>query len=64
MLQIHDIRESRVYQEAKEEGLREERRNTIAKLVAKKMTAGEIAKLLDLDVEQVQQEISNADPRS
>ncbi|HEV3386967.1 MAG TPA: Rpn family recombination-promoting nuclease/putative transposase [Gemmata sp.] len=64
MLQIHDIRESRVYQEAKEEGLREERRNTIAKLVAKKMTAGEIAKLLDLDVEQVQQEMSNADPRS
>jgi predicted transposase/invertase (TIGR01784 family) len=72
MLQIHDIRESRVYQEAREEGLKEgwekglkeERRNTIAKMVAKKMTAAEVAKILELDVEQIQQDMSNADPIS
>ncbi len=64
MLQVHDIRESRVYQEAlqegiekglkegREDGLKEERRSTIAKMAAKKMTATEIAAILELDVEQ------------
>jgi predicted transposase YdaD len=55
MLQIQDIRESRVYQEAKEEGQQEERRIMVAKLAAKKKTAEEIAGLFDMEVEQVRQ---------
>ncbi len=71
MLQIHDIRESRVYQDALQEGreeglkkgqelgreegreegrdlgLKEERRNTIIKLASRKMTAEQIAAMLD-----------------
>jgi predicted transposase/invertase (TIGR01784 family) len=53
MLQIHDIRQSRVYQEAKEEGRKEERRSTIARMAAKNMTAEEIAAVLELDVDYV-----------
>jgi predicted transposase/invertase (TIGR01784 family) len=64
MLQVHDIRESRVYQEAKEEGLKEGRKEgisiSIAKMAAKKITAEEIAAILEMDVEQVQQALMNA----
>jgi predicted transposase/invertase (TIGR01784 family) len=68
MLQVHDIRESRVYQEAKEEGLKEGKEEgrkegisiSIAKMAAKKITAEEIAAILEMDVEQVQQALMNA----
>jgi predicted transposase YdaD len=60
MLQIHDIRESRVYQEAVEEGKKEEREETISKL-AKKMSANEIAVILELDVEFVRKVIANCE---
>src|SRR5439155_6865361 len=50
MLHVHDIRETKVYQEAKQEGFQEgieqERQRSIAKLSAKKMSAQEIADLL------------------
>ncbi len=59
MLQIHDIRESRVYQEARDEGLKEGieqgTARAIAKMASKKMLADEIAAILDLDVETVRQ---------
>jgi predicted transposase/invertase (TIGR01784 family) len=66
MLKIHDIRESRVYREALEEGKEEGLKQgiekgiekgiakTIAKLASKKkMSVAEIAVLLDMDEEQV-----------
>jgi predicted transposase/invertase (TIGR01784 family) len=55
MLQVHDIRETRVYQEAKEEGFKEGIDHAIIKLSAKKMTAEEIASNLDVDIELVRQ---------
>ncbi len=74
MLQVHDIRESRVYQEAKEEGLKEGLKKgiekgiekgisiAIAKLAANKnMSATEIAAILELDVELVRQAMANSD---
>jgi predicted transposase/invertase (TIGR01784 family) len=63
MLQLHDIRESRVYQEAKEEGLKEgmEKGIAIAKLAAAKKSAAEIAAILQIDVERVHQALAAAD---
>ena len=57
MLQVHDIRQSRVYQEAMEEGRKEGREKgreegvafAIAKLVAEKKSAGDIAAMLGLN---------------
>jgi predicted transposase/invertase (TIGR01784 family) len=68
MLQINDIRESRVWKDAKQEGVNEGfdigfdkgTTNAIAKMAAKKMPAEEIANILELDVEQVRQTIANA----
>jgi predicted transposase YdaD len=53
MLKIHDIRESRVYQEAKEEGREEV--VAIARLAAKGKSDVEIASILKMDVELVRQ---------
>jgi predicted transposase/invertase (TIGR01784 family) len=70
MLQIHDIRQSRIYQEAKEEGIKEgkehglekgiERGIAIAKMAAKNISAAEIAATLKLDVEVVQRALTAA----
>jgi predicted transposase YdaD len=63
MLQIHDIRESLVYQEAlkegKEEGLKEATVNAITKMAAKKMPAKEIAAILELELEFVRKVLKN-----
>ncbi len=87
MLQVNDIRETRVYQEAKEEGLKEgrelgreegrgegreegreegiekgiEKGIAIAKMAANKMSAAEIASILELDVELVRKAMPNTD---
>ena len=60
MLKIHDIRESRIYQEAKEEGAEEERQRIIQEklsyittLADWKMPTTDIAKLLGLDEDLV-----------
>jgi len=62
MLQIHDIRESRVYQEAKEEGREEVReevlREVILKMVAQNISVAKIAKVLQTSVKEVQHIIS------
>ena len=59
MLQVHDIRQTRVYQEARDEGKEEGREEGIAfavlKLATKKMPAEEIATILDLDIAFVRQ---------
>src|SRR5262249_38388329 len=73
MLQVHDIRQTRIYQEAKEEGRREgielgleqgfergietERQRAIAKMAAMKMSAETIADLLGLEVDVVRKEM-------
>ena len=59
MLQVKDIRETRVYREAMEEGIKEGTDRTIRKLSAKKMTAEEIAAMLELDIEAVREVLKN-----
>jgi predicted transposase/invertase (TIGR01784 family) len=64
MLKVHDIRESRVYQEAREEGVQEgiekERQrirqlasDVIAKSGGRDVSVAELAEILGLDVEQL-----------
>lgn len=64
MLQIQDIRESRVYQEAMEEGEKKGMAKgvAIARLAAEKKSVAEIAAILKVDVEQVRQVLAQADP--
>jgi predicted transposase/invertase (TIGR01784 family) len=59
MLQVHDIRESRVYQEAMEEGI--EKAIAIARLAAEKKSVTEIAAILEMDVELVRQVLTQVD---
>lgn len=59
MLQIHDIRQSRVYQEAMQEGKMEGITFAILKLAAKKMPVKEIADTLELDIEMVRRAIAS-----
>jgi predicted transposase/invertase (TIGR01784 family) len=59
MLQIHDIRESRAYQEAKDEGRKEV--IAIARLAAEKKSDAEIAAILGVDVELVRQVLAQFD---
>jgi predicted transposase/invertase (TIGR01784 family) len=63
MLQVHDIRETRVYQEAKEEGLKEgiEKGVAIVNLAAKKKSAAEIAAILGVDIELVRQVLTQVE---
>jgi predicted transposase YdaD len=65
MLKIHDIRESRVYQEAKAEGVEEERArqlqerlSSVAHLAEMNMAPNRIADILKLDVDLVLQELA------
>ena len=68
MLQVHDIRETRVYQEAKEEGLKEgmekgmekERLRAISQMAARNMSAAQIADILGLDEQFVREQMANA----
>ena len=71
---LHDIRESKVWKEALEEGRVEGRvkgreegdgrrlRKTIETLVAKRKTVEEISELLDIPVDQIQKAIGNHSP--
>jgi predicted transposase/invertase (TIGR01784 family) len=75
MLQIQDIRESRVYQDALQEGIEKGLEkglekgfekgttNAIAKMAAKKMSAVEIAAILELDVELVRRVMESSEPK-
>jgi len=55
MLQVHDIRETRVYQEAFEEGEKSGISRAIVKLAAKKMPTEEIAATLEVEKEFVRE---------
>jgi predicted transposase/invertase (TIGR01784 family) len=61
MLQIHDIRESRIYQEGRMEGIEKGVALTIAKMATKGLSAQEIAAMLDLDLERVQQAMAKTE---
>jgi predicted transposase YdaD len=65
MLKVHDIRETRVYQEAMEEGeeLGIEKAIAITKLAAKNTPAPEIAAKLKLDIALVRKVISASAPK-
>lgn len=55
MLQVKDIRETRVYQEAMEEGKKEKAARTIVNMAAKKMPPEEIAAMVEVDIDFVHQ---------
>ena len=55
MLEVKDIRETRVYQEAMEEGARKVTARHITNLAAKKMPAEEIAATLEVEIEFVRE---------
>jgi predicted transposase YdaD len=55
MLQVHDIRETRVYQEALQEGERKKAARAIVNMAAKNMPPEEIAALLEVGIEFVHQ---------
>jgi predicted transposase/invertase (TIGR01784 family) len=63
MLKVQDIRETRVYQEALEEGekngAKKATARAIVKLAAKKLPAEEIASLLEVDIEVVRDVLTN-----
>jgi predicted transposase/invertase (TIGR01784 family) len=64
MLQVQDIRETRVYQEAKEEGLQEGLEKgmaiAISRMAGKQMSTAQIAAILDLDEEVVRRALAKA----
>ncbi len=80
MLQVHDIRESRIYQEARQEGkaegkvegkaegLIEGEENgfalAIAKMAANKMSADQIAAILEWDIEKVRAVLGDSSRRA
>ena len=53
MLKVQDIRETRVYQEAFEDGEKNATARAIMKLAAKKLPAEEIASLLEVNIQVV-----------
>lgn len=53
MLHVKDIRETRVYQEAMEEGKQEKAAEIIVNMAAKKVPAEEIAAIVAVDIEFV-----------
>jgi len=57
MLEVNDLRETRVFQEGREEGREEERdrllREAVPQLAARGFTAGEIAEILKVDLQTV-----------
>ncbi len=73
MLKVHDIRETKVYQEAKAEGIEEgidrehaaersRKLRSISKMATKDMAPREIAEILELDMELVWQELAKNQP--
>lgn len=61
MFEVHDIRETRLYQEAFEEGVQRVRAVVIVRLADAGMTAEQIASILEEDVEKVRQALSKPD---
>ncbi|MEC4984047.1 MAG: hypothetical protein SAJ37_19355 [Oscillatoria sp. PMC 1068.18] len=57
MLWLNELKQTRVYQEAKEEGSLETKLAMIPKLQKLDWTAEEIAEVLELDLEIVQQHL-------
>ena len=77
MLQVDDIRKTRVYQEALEEGIEQgieqgakkeqqrqyqEKLGAIAKMAAKNIPAEDIADFLGLEIDLVRQQLANDQP--
>ena len=58
MLQVHDFRETRVYQEGVEDGI------AIVKMAAEKKSAEEMAAILKLDVEYVRKVLAKISERN
>ena len=66
MLQVHDIRETKVFQEGKEEGIEEERQRSlqeklrfVSNLAALNLPAEKIAESLGLDIDLVRTHMAN-----
>jgi predicted transposase YdaD len=65
MLEVHDLRHTRVYQEGVEEGVKEGEKKGLAraivKLAAKPMSAEEIAATLEVELDFVRQVLTAQD---
>jgi predicted transposase YdaD len=61
---LHDIRESKVWKEAHEEGDAERLRKTVETLLAKGKSLAEIAELLDIPLDQLRMIAENHNLRS
>jgi predicted transposase YdaD len=61
MLHLYELRETRVYQEALQEGRQEGLAHAIRKMAAKKMPAEEIAAILEVDIALVREVLNGAD---
>ncbi|MDZ7963303.1 MAG: hypothetical protein RMY34_36550 [Aulosira sp. DedQUE10] len=55
MFSLSELKQTRVYQEAREEGKQEAKLEAVTKLLAMGLTVEQIAQALDLDVAEVQQ---------
>ena len=69
MLRVHDIRETKVFQEAIEEGMEKERQRnlqdklqSVSKWAACKVPAERIAEILALDIDLVRAEMAKNQP--
>lgn len=66
MLEVHDIRETRLFQEALQEGREEEikkRDPAIARMAAAGMPPAQIASFLEVNVEKVRQVLAETHPQ-
>jgi predicted transposase/invertase (TIGR01784 family) len=58
MLGLSELKQTRVYQEAKQDGQIEEKQATVSRLLTIGLTIEKIAQAVDLTVEEVQQIIA------
>jgi predicted transposase YdaD len=58
MLEVHDIRETRVYRDALEEGEKKGMARAIVRLCAKKMSVEEIVAILEVDADFVREALN------
>ena len=57
MLNLSLLRETRVYQEAKEEGKLEGKLKVVSKLLEKGLSLQEVAEIVEIDIETIRQSL-------
>ncbi len=62
MFSLNELKQTRVYQEAKEEGEKKAKLEAIPRLLALGLTVEQIAQALDLDIAQVKEAVQQTSP--